>query len=158
MEDIKSSSHNSLLYIDSFKIIKAAMSSYAVYNLKGSFLTSNIQRRYSDFFLLRKTLSSNWPCIFVSQMPPKKTSGNLDNDFLELRMRLLNHFLDRITESKELLNSNEVKAFISQGDNLKSTLSNLPGQKYSDLVQKYREEIEGYSDDVINSIFYFIIV
>lgn len=158
MEDIKNTNHNSILYIDSFKIIKATMS-YAVYILKGSFLTSDIQRRYSDFFILRKALAAKWPCLFIPQIPPKKTTGNLDNDFLELRMRLLNHFLDRITETKEIFNSDEVKLFISPGDNFKSAVSNLPGHKYTDLVQKYLAEIEGYSEDVIylNLIYYSMI-
>ena len=48
-------SHNSFVYIDSFRIIKATMS-HAEDVLKGSVITSDINRRYSDFYLLRENL------------------------------------------------------------------------------------------------------
>ena len=148
-------SHNSFVYIDSFRIIKATMS-HAEYVLKGSVITSDINRRYSDFYLLREKIVARWPCIFIPELPPKKATGNLEKEFLIQRMRLLNHFLDRLTEISDVFNAEEVQTFFLPGDNLKSLYSKMHSQKYTEIAKKYKDNTEGYSEIVIFNIIYIV--
>ena len=149
-------SHNSRVYIDSFRIVKATMS-HAEYVLKGTVITSDIIRRYSDFYLLREKIVHRWPCIFIPELPPKKATGNLEKAFLMQRMRLLNHFLDRLTEISDVFNAEEVRMFFLPGDNIKSLYSKMHSQKYTEIAKKYKDNTEGYTEDVIFYFIYFLV-
>ena len=124
--------HNSFLYIDSYVIVKSAMS-HVEYVLKGSLLQKDIQRRYSEFFLLREKIIERWPCIYIPELPPKQATGNLEENFIKLRMRLLNHFLDRLSEIKDVFNGDEVKLFILYEENKKTGLK----LRVSEMLQEY---------------------
>ncbi len=64
-------------------------------------------------------------------------------------MRLLNHFLDRLTEISDVFNAEEVQTFFLPGDNLKSLYSKTHSQKYTEIAKKYKDNTEGYSEIVI---------
>ena len=146
--------HNSFLYIDSYVIVKSAMS-HVEYVLKGSLLQKDIQRRYSEFFLLREKIIERWPCIYIPELPPKQVIGSLEENFIKLRMRLLNHFLDRLSEIKDVFNGDEVKLFILYEENKKTLFAKLEFLTFPTLSHKYLLETEGYTDDV--SLFIIIV-
>ena len=50
-------------------------------------------RRYSDFFFLHQTLTTQFPKLFKIPFPGKKTFGNLERNVVEKRRRMLAEYL-----------------------------------------------------------------
>ena len=109
---------NDYLYITTYKIIQNQNTiSYITYVISGRQLFSPIERRYSDFLIYRDKLIQNWPCYFIPGLPPKKAIGNLNSEYIELRMNLLNRFFSFINNKQELLESKETKLFLLYDEN-----------------------------------------
>ena len=53
----------------------------------------SVTKRYSDFLKLRIVLIQRWPGFYMPSLPPKKTLGNMDNEFVVIRMEHLNNFI-----------------------------------------------------------------
>jgi hypothetical protein len=52
-----------------------------------------VYRRYSDFQVLRLTLTERFPGLYVPPIPVKKAIGNTKQHFVEERCFLLNMFI-----------------------------------------------------------------
>ena len=50
-------------------------------------------RRYSDFFFLHQTLTTQFPKLLKIPFPGKKTFGNLERNVVEKRRRMLAEYL-----------------------------------------------------------------
>ena len=87
---------------------------YIRYNIEGKINEKEftVYRRYSEFIQFRKLLQSNWPGLVIHQIPPKKSFGNLDDGFINLRKKFLQQFINRLAASPHLASSFETKIFL----------------------------------------------
>ena len=46
-----------------------------------------------------------WPGCYIPPLPPKQVVGNMDNNFVQERQRMLNYFLKGITIDLAILKS-----------------------------------------------------
>lgn len=77
----------------------------------------SVRRRYSDFEYLRQVLLSRYSTgIFIPPLPEKKILNKSD-DFLRLRMRGLNFFIERLLKNPYLKNDVTTQAFLCINDN-----------------------------------------
>lgn len=66
-----------------------------------------IYRRYSDFAVLRESLSDRFPGLYVPPIPSKKAIGNTKSSFVEERCFLLNMFIKQLSRCPYLVESQE---------------------------------------------------
>jgi sorting nexin-1/2 len=120
-------------------IKKEGLKSYVNYTiiLKGT--NETIFRRYSDFFALRKKLTERWPGVFIPNIPPKKTMGNLEEKVIEARKKLLNTFCIKLSKFPHIFASKEMNLFTSNCQDVKKAFNNLGNQNYEELYLKYKE-------------------
>ena len=111
------------------------MKKYVVYSLKGSAIKEDVVRRFSDFFSLRKKLVERWPGIFIPAIPPKKAVGNTDSKIIDKRIRLLNRFCYQLSTVNFLFESEEVKLFQSNGNEIAKAISALPKPNYQEILE-----------------------
>lgn len=79
------------------------------------------QRRFNEFFALRKALHDRWPGCYIPFCPDKnvlnvdtskmKMKGNKDEKFVEERRALLERFIREIAQYDYLVESKEFKIF-----------------------------------------------
>ena len=138
---------NKYLFIHSWSNQGSGPLAYTLYHLKGTLVSIEIKRRYSDFFLFREKLVQRWPCVFIPTLPSKKMIGKMSSRFIETRMAMLNHFLDRLSQIDDIFKSEELKAFIAQGD-IKASLNSLPPVTYATISAKYEQEFRGLDKEV----------
>ena len=69
--------------------IKENLTKFYIYTVKGTDSNGafDVLRRYRDFAALRKELINKWPGCYVPPIPPKKTVGNMEKEFVYERTR-----------------------------------------------------------------------
>ena len=144
---------NKYLFIQSWSNQGSGPLAYTLYHLKGTLISVEIKRRYSDFLLFREKLVQRWPCVFIPSLPSKKMIGKMNSRFIETRMAMLNHFLNKLSQIDDIFKSEELKAFIAQGE-IKATLNSLPPVTYATISAKYEQEFRGFDKEV--SLIFFI--
>ena len=135
------------LQIGSYYIVNALPKNYVMYHLEGSMLSEIVDRRYSDFWTLREKLLQNWPCIYVPGLPPKKMIGNLEEDFIHLRTKQLNHFLKEMNVFDEFDNCKEIIAFAGSDVKNKNAMHTLVVEDYPTILKKYRRVFPDYNSN-----------
>ena len=100
--------------IGDFIVSEGLFFNYVNYELEGKIKKKyfTLYRRYSEFAVYRKLLRTNWPGVFIPFLPPKKTYGNLDDTFILMRRKFLQHFCNKICSSPHLASSFETKIFL----------------------------------------------
>lgn len=129
--------------------MKEGIKSYVVYTIKTSIYTEPVYRRFSDFFALRNRMVERWPGVYIPNIPPKKAVGNLDKKLIDIRMKLLNSFCTKIIKLRELSNSEEMKIFLSESNDVIKALSAIPTQSYEELLEKYRRAFPNYYEVIL---------
>ncbi|EGR30312.1 PX domain protein, partial [Ichthyophthirius multifiliis] len=129
------------------------MQKYILYTIKGEDSKGNfeIQRRFSDFDMFRKTLLQRWPSCFIPPIPPKKVVGNMDNAFIEDRRLNLEQFLIRLSQLQYLWYNEETQIFIREKSELDKILGKLEQQTNQQIIEKYQENFKQLSGKEINS-------
>ena len=107
------------LYIISCKVSIINSDQIVLYTLKGKRVKTEIQRKYSDFELLRKKIGEFLPGIFIAGLPSNDVLGDVDNKASEMRLKLLNHFIRKITENPEFYNTEPFLFFLNDDKNYK---------------------------------------
>ena len=129
------------VYIHSAKFVEINSVPVLIYFIKGKLVQKEIIRTYADFDLFRQILVSMWPCIPVPLLPFKENIYDGDDKtplrYVEVKSKLLNHFLRKLSESKELLLSDATKIFLSSDKNFAIRLSYLKPRSYVELSEKY---------------------
>ena len=105
---------NLQITIGDFIVSESLFFNYVNYELEGKIKKKNftLYRRYSEFTVYRKLLRKNWPGVFIPFLPPKKTYGNLDDTFILMRRKFLQHFCNKICSCPHLASSFETKIFL----------------------------------------------
>lgn len=114
-----------------------------------------VRHRYSDFVWLRTVLVNAYCGCVVPPLPPKKSYGNTEENFLRSRMRDLERFLNRVVESVCLKDDEAVKVFFqNEGpvfDRMKKDIeASIAGlnlvehyhQYFKDVIFSYRSREE----------------
>ena len=135
------------LYVSDPILIKEGVNSYTSYTMQGSKIPEALNRRYSDFFALRKKFMERWPGIFIPNIPHKKTVGNNDKEIVELRKEMLNRFLKKLCNIDYLINSDEMELFLQNSNNIPKTLENIKEDSYQELLKKYSSVFTDYDDN-----------
>ena len=96
---------------------------------------------------MRNKLRENWPGIYIPNIPPKKTVGNLDSKLIDTRMKLLNKFCENLYKSNHIYKSEEVKIYFSpQTRDMFKELDNLKKENYEELSKKYKNVFLDYNE------------
>ncbi|GAM18681.1 hypothetical protein SAMD00019534_018560 [Acytostelium subglobosum LB1] len=77
---------------------------------------NTVVRRYSDFEWLRNSLKETRRGIAIPTLPEKAVLNKFNKEFLEIRRRELEKFLNRIAENDALMHSNELTIFLEGSD------------------------------------------
>ncbi len=65
-----------------------------------------VNRRYSDFVLIREILVEKWPGVQFKELPPRfRTEGDVETTFQNIRSKGLIDFLQSITSMPEISDS-----------------------------------------------------
>ena len=96
-----------------------------------------IYRRFSDFYSLREKFVERWPGIYIPNLPPKLTVGNLEKKVIEMRKRVINDFCHKISKFKFLLDSDELQIFLIRCNDVSKAINNLPKLNYEEILSRY---------------------
>ena len=87
---------NGPLNVTNAVVKKTGGGSHAKYQIQGPDSSNNtvdVLRRYSEFYLLRKTLIRRWQGFYIPPIPQKKAMGNKEKNFIKERWYYLNRFI-----------------------------------------------------------------
>ena len=120
-------------------IINDGIKKFVSYTLGGSAIGQEVSRRFSDFYSLREKLIERWPGVYIPNVPPKKAVGNTDSKIIDKRIRLLNRFCYQLSTINFLFESEEVKLFQSNGNEIAKAISALSKPNYQEILEKYND-------------------
>jgi len=112
------------------------MKDYISYTFSGKEIDTPLNRRFSDFLILRQKLVERWPGIYIPIIPPKKAIKNNDERTINKRLRMLNRFLFKISNISFLNYSDEIKKFKTVPD-IQKELESMKKPSYLEILEKY---------------------
>jgi hypothetical protein len=62
-----------------------------------------VVRRFNDFVWLRNQLRDTLPYLIVPSLPEKQQMGRFNTDFVDVRLRALQRWVDRISTHPEIV-------------------------------------------------------
>jgi len=133
------------IYISSCKLVHLNNLPFVYYLLKGNLVEHEIYRRYADFEQLREKLVEIYPCIYIPGLPPKRIIGNQDTKISDMKLKLLNHFLKKLTENKELLLSPVTKIFLSKDPNFRFNLERLKRGNPKEINENFKQTFTDFN-------------
>lgn len=99
-----------------------------------------VRRRYSDFEYLLLGLIQRYPAMIFEDLPPKKVMGNTGIDFVEVRMRGLEKFINKLSDNPYI-----------QRDNLFLDFLKLPQQEWMEFRHSNGKIVKLSVDSVMKS-------
>ena len=127
-------------------LINDGIKKFVTYQIGGSSMSSEVTRRYSDFFALREKLLERWPGVYIPNIPPKKVVGNTDLKTIEKRVRMLNAFCYKLSTLSYLFSSEEVNVFQTANGEISKIILALPKMTPEDIRNKYQQSFTDYYD------------
>ena len=115
--------------------------SYIKYEVTTQPFGWTVERRYSDFDLLRKTIQKYYPSFYVPPLPQKKIGNKRFTDsFVQKRMKFLNQFINNVCQSESFKASEILLSFLSYTDRGKfeSKFKEFQTQTPSPYVEEYK--------------------
>ncbi|CAM8920004.1 unnamed protein product [Rhodiola kirilowii] len=112
-------------------------------------------RRYSDFVWLRDRLFEKYKGIFIPPLPEKSAveKFRFSAEFIEMRRRGLDQFVNRVTAHHELQQSEDLKLFLQADEDTmeraRSQETSIFKKKPSDLMQIFKDVQSKVSDVVL---------
>ena len=96
-------------------IVKNSLRKHVEYLIEGTDDSGEfkVARRYKEFLHMRKLLRKAWPGCYIPQVPPKKLFGNIKDQFIDKRQKLLQAFLARIAAIHFLYKSEVFQLFLT---------------------------------------------
>lgn len=104
------------IVVDSPEQVKSFASSYVQYSVKSNPMGYDVKRRYSDFTWLRETLARRYVGVLVPTLPEKGGLKFSNTKFIQLRMRSLAIFVERLVQNAYLKSDVSVMDFLSITD------------------------------------------
>ncbi len=140
------------LYITSCKLTLLNNEQVVLYSLKGLKVKSMIQRRYSDFEILRKKIGEFLPGVFIAGLPSTEILGDVDNKASEMRLKLLNHFIRKISENPELYETEPFIFFLNDDKNYRSFLEKLDPGTPEEIKNRFLKVFPNFKYENYNKI------
>ena len=137
------------IYIYSAKSVYINNVPILIYFLRGKLVHKEILRTFNDFEAFYHALATMWPCICVPCISFKQPTPNVNSviRFPEIKTKLLNHFFKKLAESKQLLNSEATKIFLSQDKNYNMKLSSMKNENYKEISERYFQVFTDFVED-----------
>ncbi|OMJ92929.1 hypothetical protein SteCoe_4273 [Stentor coeruleus] len=115
------------------------------------------QRRYKEFNALQNLLSQQWPGCILPQIPEKKAIGNLQENFIEKRRKLLQAFLLKACNLSFIYHSQEFQSFIRGPADFLKISKDFKIDSNLQILEKYQQNFpysqsKQESDDVDNQL------
>ena len=120
-------------------LLVEGIKSYVQYKVTGKLVKEPIYRRFSDFYSLREKLVERWPGLYIPNLPPKLTMGNLEKKVIEMRTRVINDFCHKISKFNFILDSDELQIFLIRCNDVSKSISNLPKLNYDEILARYKK-------------------
>jgi len=120
-------------------LLVEGIKSYVQYKVTGKLVKEPIYRRFSDFYSLREKLVERWPGLYIPNLPPKLTMGNLEKKVIEMRTRVINDFCHKISKFNFILDSDELQIFLIRCNDVSKSISNLPKLNYDEILARYQK-------------------
>ena len=120
-------------------LLVEGIKSYVQYKVTGELVKEPIYRRFSDFYSLREKLVERWPGLYIPNLPPKLTMGNLEKKVIEMRTRVINDFCHKISKFNFILDSDELQIFLIRCNDVSKSISNLPKLNYDEILARYKK-------------------
>ena len=120
-------------------LLVEGIKSYVQYKVTGKLVKEPIYRRFSDFYSLREKLVERWPGLYIPNLPPKLTMGNLEKKVIEMRTRVINDFCHKISKFEFILDSDELQIFLIRCNDVSKSISNLPKLNYDEILARYKK-------------------
>ena len=120
-------------------LLVEGIKSYVQYKVTGKLVKEPIYRRFSDFYSLREKLVDRWPGLYIPNLPPKLTMGNLEKKVIEMRTRVINDFCHKISKFNFILDSDELQIFLIRCNDVSKSISNLPKLNYDEILARYKK-------------------
>ena len=120
-------------------LLVEGIKSYVQYKVTGELVKEPIYRRFSDFYSLREKLVDRWPGLYIPNLPPKLTMGNLEKKVIEMRTRVINDFCHKISKFNFILDSDELQIFLIRCNDVSKSISNLPKLNYDEILARYKK-------------------
>jgi hypothetical protein len=140
------------VYINSAKLLEINNDTVFVYFLRGKLVNKEIIRTYIDFELYHQALSKMWPCISVPLLyfESSDPSIKLIETYPEIKTKLLNHFCKKLNESKEFLNCEITKIFLSQEKGYDTKIAAFININSSckEISERYFKTFTYYTEDL----------
>ncbi len=93
--------------------------------------------------MFRASLVERLPGFYIPPLPPKKSIGNLENEFIETRKLYLEKFLKKLSQNSFLWYAAETKVFLhSNFSNATTFFSTLPKITYEEMIANYEANFE----------------
>ncbi|ELT97665.1 hypothetical protein CAPTEDRAFT_156173 [Capitella teleta] len=92
------------------------MKSFIAYQLTPTFSNIQVSRRYKHFDWLHKQLVEKYSCVAVPPLPEKQISGRFEEDFILMRLRALQLWMDRMCTHPVIAGSDVMVHFLSCTD------------------------------------------
>lgn len=104
--------------------------------------TFTVIRRFSDFVWLRGALRDTVPWAIVPCLPEKQQLGRFSPDFVEIRLRALQRWMDKVAASGELATSDPLKKFVTMPyDALAALRDGTRGEMVKSVVAESRTRV-----------------
>ena len=120
-------------------LLVEGIKSYVQYKVTGELVKEPIYRRFSDFYSLREKLVERWPGLYIPNLPPKLTMGNLEKKVIEMRTRVINDFCHKISKFDFILDSDELQIFLIRCNDVSKAINNLPKLNYEEILARYKK-------------------
>ena len=120
-------------------LLVEGIKSYVQYKVTGDLVKEPIYRRFSDFYSLREKLVERWPGLYIPNLPPKLTMGNLEKKVIEMRTRVINDFCHKISKFNFILDSDELQIFLIRCNDVSKAINNLPKLNYDEILARYKK-------------------
>jgi hypothetical protein len=126
------------IIVDAPEVV-SGFKSYILYNVSSNPMGYCVQRRYSDFFWLRQTLARRYVGVLVPTLPEKGSWTFKGPKFIQLRMRSLSIFMDKLIDNAYLRSDVAFLDFLS-----------IKARKEFDQAKK-KNPIDTYTSSLVSS-------
>ena len=137
--------------ISIFSVADPVKGSHTTYTVKGIDMDGEFEtsRRYNDFFAVREHLTRHWPGVYVPPIPPKKTTGNKAEEFVEDRCHFLDRFMKQMAKYPALVNSDVFKTFSRPTGETEKVLNMMPKPSPENIIDRYKNclYVDEFPDD-----------
>jgi len=103
---------------------------------------TSVTREYKDFSLLHSMLVERFRGACIPPVPPEKSFGASNEDFITKRMHLLEHFMQALIENPFLRKDSVLDMFISNPDSFEKVMKAFDAKSDSEGTTMWRKALD----------------